>query len=333
MNRLCIQDSQTGLKGGVQRQSRIPPRPGGEARITMRWLGLWIILCFLSSVPLQAQTLLDEPERIGADSLNSRGVWDMRWSAGLRGAQAAYSNWSRGGVSTMSLSSNSLVQLLYERNTFNYEFRVRSRYGQARIQGEGVRKTDDEIAIRNRFLWDMGDGENDFRYFGNLNLETQYTKSYDYGGGEDGADLLISDFFSPGYLTQNAGVAWIPANRSYSIEGGLGLKQTVVADTTLSTRYGLDPGNNIKVEAGVTLGFRYEKEVMQDIVYKGNLETFTNLYRSVRRTDVFLIQELVGKVNEHVDVGVRFELIYDDDFSRRIQLSQALSAGISIRLE
>lgn len=299
----------------------------------MRWLGLWIILCLVPSVSLQAQLLLDEPERIGADSLNSRGVWDMRWTAGLRGSQAAYSNWSRGGVSTMSLSSNSLVQLLYERNSFNYEFRVRSRYGQARIQGEGVRKTDDEIAIRNRFLWDVGGGENDFRYFGNLNLETQYTKSFDYGGGENGADLLISDFFSPGYLTQNAGVAWFPATRSFSIEGGLGLKQTIVADTTLSTRYGLDPGNNIKVEAGVTLGFRYDQEVMQDIVYKGELETFTNLYRAIRRTDLFLTQELVGKVNEHVDVGFRFELIFDDDFSKRLQLSQALSAGIMIRLQ
>ncbi|MGM0506804.1 MAG: DUF3078 domain-containing protein [Bacteroidota bacterium] len=318
---------------GVQGQSGISPRPGGEARIAMRWLGLWIVLCLLPTVSIEAQTLLEEPERIDSDSLNSRGVWDMRWSAGLRGSQAAYSNWSRGGVSTMSLSSNSLIQLLYERNSFNYEFRVRSRYGQARIQGEGVRKTDDEIAVRNRFLWDIGGGENDFRYFGDLNLETQYTKSFDYGGGENGTDLLISDFFSPGYLTQNTGVAWFPADRSYSIEGGLGLKQTIVADTTLSTRYGLDPGSNIKVEAGVTLGFRYEQEVMQDIVYKAELETFTNLYRAVRRTDLFLKQELVGKVNEHVDVGFRFELIYDDDFSRRIQLSQALSAGITVRLQ
>ncbi|MEX0594034.1 MAG: DUF3078 domain-containing protein [Balneolaceae bacterium] len=299
----------------------------------MRWLGFWILLWLMMSMPLQAQTLLDEPERIDADSLDSTGVWDMRWTASLRGAQAAYSNWSRGGVSTMSLSSHSLVQLLYERHSFNYEFRVRSRYGQARIQGEGVRKTDDEIAIRNRFLWDIGSGENEFRYFGNLNLETQYTKSYDYGAGENGTDLLISDFFSPGYLTQNAGVAWFPTNRPFSIEGGLGLKQTVVADTTLSTRYGLDPGNRIKIEAGVTLGFRYEQEVMQDIVYKGELETFTNLYRAIRRTDLFLIQELVGKVNEHVDVGFRFELIYDDDFSNRVQLSQALSAGITVRLQ
>lgn len=257
--------------------------------------------------------------------------WIMNWTAGLSGSQATYSNWSRGGSNTLSVSSNSLIEMLYQRNQFIYEFRVRSRYGQARIEEKGVRKTDDQISIRNRFLYDISGEEEVFKLFGNINFETQYTAGYDYEKGESGEDILISDFLAPAYFTQNTGLAYYP-DENLSIETGMGLKQTIVVDTTLATRYGVPEGKKLKAEAGFTFGMNYENEIMENLVYVGYLETFTNLLRPVTRTDILFSNQLIGKVNSHINVTFRFDLLYDDDFSKRMQFSQVLSAGMSITI-
>lgn len=210
--------------------------------------------------------------------------------------------------------------------------RFRTNHGQSKIQDEGIRKTDDRISIRNRFLYNLG-GEDliDFRVFGNINFETQFAEGFDYGAGPEGEDILISNFMAPGYLTQNAGVAYVP-DESFSMEAGFGLKQTFVTNTDLSTRYGLDEGSTFFNEAGLTLGISYEKSIMENVIYSGYIESFSNLKRSLRRTDVNFSNRLVGRINDYLNMTLQFDMIYDDDFSNEIQWSQVLSAALSIIL-
>ncbi|MEX2573217.1 MAG: DUF3078 domain-containing protein [Balneolaceae bacterium] len=278
------------------------------------------------------ETSMAPPDLVPPDTL--RG-WSMTWVASLQGSQASYSNWSRGGVNSVSLNSSSLIEMLYQRKPFVYEFQISTRYGQARIEDKGVRKTDDQIALRNRFLYDINQDRNqddgEFKLFGNVNFETQFSRGFDYGGGPEGGDILISDFLAPAYFSQSTGLAYYP-DSDFSIEAGMGLKQTIVADTTLSTRYGLDEGSRFKSEAGFTFGLNYEHEIMENVFYNGYLETFTNLLQSVRRTDIMFSNQIVGKVNNHINVTFRFELIYDDDFSKSLQMGQALSAGLTLNL-
>jgi hypothetical protein len=281
------------------------------------------IICLHSSV----YGFQVEPDTTGADTLS---LWEMNWVAGINGSQSVYSNWSKGGTNSMSLSSSSLILLKYAKNNFEYEFRVRARFGKARIQGQGVRKTEDMIRIRNRFLFDIRpDDDSDFRLFGNVNFETQFSEGFNYGAGPEGEDLLTSDFLAPAYFTQNAGLAYFP-QADFSVEAGLGLRQTIVQDTTLSTRFGLDEGEVFRLEGGITTGINFELEVMEDIKYLGSLETFTNIHESIRRTDIFFSNEFAGRVNDYVNVTFRLDILYNDDFSKRLQLSQALSAGVTI---
>jgi hypothetical protein len=272
----------------------------------------------------------DQVEEAEPDTVS---YWNMNWVAGINGSQAAYTNWSKGGVNSLSISSSSLIRLVYDRGNFNYEFRVRNRYGKTRIQDQGVRKTDDQIAIRNRFLFDISpDEDNDFRLFGNIDFDTQFTEGYNYQAGPEGQDILISDFLSPAYFSQNTGLAYFP-QANFSIEAGMGLRQTVVRDTTLSLRYGLNEGQTFKNQGGFTLGLNFDWEMMENIDYICSIETFTSIRRPVRRTDIFFSNELIGKVNDHVNVTFRLDMIYDDDFSNRLQFRQALSAGVSIDLQ
>lgn len=257
--------------------------------------------------------------------------WDQGWVTGLNGAQAAYSNWSQGGVNNISFSGNSTYRAYYRENRFSYGFLINTRYGLTRFDGEGTRKTDDRFSIRNRFLYDIGAEESDFSLYANLNFRTQFDQGFDYGAGPDGEDLLISNFLAPAYISQNAGLSYSPGDH-FSFETGVGLRQTIVRETELAPLYGLDEGDSFRNEAGFNLGASYEQSIATNMVMSSSIETFTNINRALSSTNVFFSTEVLGRINNLMNASVRLDLVYDDNFSNQLQVRQSLSLGISFIL-
>ena len=255
---------------------------------------------------------------------------EKNWTASLNGSQAAYDNWSQGGISSVSGTAASTLTLMFQEGQISYGFRTSLKYGQANIKDQGVRKTDDLISIRSRINYRfIPDGT--ISGYGSVHLRTQFDKGFEYSNSDDQPDLLISKFFAPAYLTEGLGFAYNPGD-AFTFEAGLGLKQTFVTDNNLATVYGLDPGENFRSEGGLTTGINFEKEVFKDMVYISSLETFTNLLIPIDETDVFWGNEIVGKINSLVSASFQFELRYDNDYSSELQVKQVLSAGISISL-
>jgi hypothetical protein len=258
--------------------------------------------------------------------------WKVNWIAGLNGSQAAYSNWSQGGVNNLAFTGNSTFNALFRENRFSYIFSLNTRYGQTRVEDEGVKKTDDRLSVRNRFLYDLGaDRDGDFKLFGNINFRTQFAPGYNYGAGEDGENILISDFMAPAYLLENAGIAYIPTE-NFSAEAGLGLQQTFVTVDELAELYGLDEGENFKNEAGVTFAVAYQRNIATNLSLSSSVETFTNLNKHIRSTDVVITNQFTGRINDFLNASLRLDFIYNDDYSKEIQVAQVLSAGISFIL-
>lgn len=257
--------------------------------------------------------------------------WDYGWVAGLNGSQASYSNWSQGGSNNISASGNSNLTALFRDNRFSYSFTLDTRYGQSKIQGEGTRKTDDLLSIRNRFLYDIGDENSDFSLFGNLNFRTQFDEGYDFDAGPDGEDILISDFLAPAYISENAGLAYSPGEH-FSFEAGVGMRQTIVKDEELAPLYGLDEGTQFRNEAGVNFGADYNQEIASNLILKSRVETFTNVNRALSSTDLYFSNEVTGKINNLLNASVRVDLVYDDDFSSELQVMQVISVGLSFIL-
>lgn len=257
--------------------------------------------------------------------------WDYGWVAGLNGSQASYSNWSQGGSNNISASGKSNLTALFRDNRFSYSFTLDTRYGQSKIQGEGTRKTDDLLSVRNRFLYDIGTENSDFSIFGNLNFRTQFDKGYDFGAGPDGEDVYISNFLAPAYISENVGLAYSPGDH-FSFEAGVGMRQTIVKDEELAPLYGLDEGTQFRNEAGINLGADYNQEIASNLILKSRIETFTNINRALSSTDLYFSNEVTGKINDFLNASVRVDLVYDDDFSKELQVMQVISVGLSFIL-
>ena len=257
--------------------------------------------------------------------------WENNWLVNINGAQASYDNWNEGGVNTISGTFSTNYTKIYRNDLFAFGFRVNGRYGQSRFSGD-TRKSDDLFTIRSRGTFGFPD-RNRLSAYATLMLRTQFRDGFEYNSklNPAGADSLISSFFAPAYFTQGAGITF-NSQKSLQLEAGLGLKQTYVGQVALAPNYGLTEETNYRFEGGLTTGVTYQKEVMKNLQYNADVETFTNLMEPINETDVYWTNELIGKINSTLRTTLQFELRYDSDFSKDIQLKQVLSAGISMDL-
>ena len=293
---------------------------------------LTALLSLLHSV-CRAQNERDYVDMIYSSSKESSVImqdttngWKFDWVGGLNGTQASYSNWSQGGVNTISVTASTLFNLRHRKNRFGYNLITNFKYGQARIEDEGTRKTDDKIAVANKFSYLFRDDR--FNIFGNMNFTTQFDKGFDYG--KDPKQLL-SRFMAPAYLSQVFGIGFRPADY-FSAEAGLAMKETIVRDTELSERYGLEPGEKFRFEPGYSIILDLEKKIVSNVRLVSTLETFTNLKEDMRKTDVNFSNEIIGKINDYLNTSFQFVLVYDEDFSNEVQLKQVLSVGLSYNI-
>jgi hypothetical protein len=289
-----------------------------------------ILICIFLSLLLFHSPAFAQDDNIEIpDTL--RG-WDKTWDIQLNGAQASYSNWAQGGTSNIAASARTVFTTMTTNSRFSYAFRIDSRYGGARLSEEGLRKTEDRVAITNRFLYDIEEDDSEFKFFTNISFRTQFDKGFDYGGGEDESDRLISRFMAPAYFNQNAGLAYIPGAH-FSIEAGLGLQQKFVRDSTLAPVYNLDPGDKVRSEAGFTFGTRFEKNIARNVEFLATLDTFTNMKTTIRSTDIYVSNKITGEINDNMNASFNLELIYDDDFSNEVQIAQVISLGLTYSLQ
>lgn len=254
--------------------------------------------------------------------------WDKSWVSGLNGAQAAYNNWSGGGVNTISVTASTVFNALYRQGKYAYGFSTNLKYGKARIADQGTRKTDDRIAINNKFSYRFDERWN---AFANINFSTQFDQGFDYDVADDEDPILLSEFFAPAYFTQVVGVGFVPADY-FTAEAGLAMKETFVMNDSLSTQYGLSAGDNFRFEPGYSFAVGFEKEIVNNLKLVSSVETFTNLRRHIDRTDIAFSNELTGKINDFLNMSFQFVAIYDDDYSRKTQIKQVLSAGVSVNI-
>lgn len=265
-----------------------------------------------------------------ADSLEG---WSVDWLGGLNGAQASYDNWSQGGVNTISVTASTVFNAKYRMNRFAYALATNLKYGKARLEKEGTRKTDDRIAVNNKFSYLFSDDS--WSFFANINFSTQFDEGFDYNVPDGQDPVLISRFFAPAYFTQIAGIAYSPADY-FSAEAGLAMKETIVDDTgltaDLSSRYGLGPDETFRFEPGYAFALNFEKKVFANVRLLSTVETFTNLQQHVDRTDVNFSNEMIGKINDFMNMSLQFVMVYDSDFNRQVQIKQVLSAGLSVSI-
>lgn len=323
-------------------QPRLIRRGADVARIIAMCLVVATLTALMDVRPAHAQN--------DGSASDTTGAWTTDLSGKLSGSQAAYSNWQEGGINSLAFTTS--LDGIAERRGERWiqKHSARLAFGILRQdfdqddQSE-IRKADDLIRLESTLRYQ---GTGFFRIFNPTiagNLRSQFASGFAFPGQDnpypegnplagdipDGETRLVSEFFSPAFLTESIGLTYEPADW-VSMRLAAASKQTVVLDEGLRVLYDVDIDQSARVEAGAEYALDVNRAITEDIRYKSNFNAFFSFNQSEDPPDILWGNVLQLGVNDYISTELEVTLLYDKNVDDGIQLKQVLSVGVSFNI-
>lgn len=324
-------------------------------------IGIFFMLCCLGySARAQNAGALSRADTviISGDTLVMLGdslifapvVREIYWKKGgnfnLSIQQVSLSNWSAGGASSSALNTGLLLFANYKKGDKIWDTKLTVNYGLNRQTGRAfpTRKTNDNFI----FISKYGREISKKMYLSTqIDARTQLLRGFRYfrpPGENRESRTRISDFLSPGYVQSSTGLNYqkdLKNNGKFStIISPFTGRFTIVLDDSLSRAgaFGVIPGENVRAEAGISLGNSIDTQVMDNIRWKADLNLFSN-YERLGNMVVNFNSIVSMKVNRYITTRIETVLIYDErvyiqqedgSSTRAIQLQNMINFGLGI---
>jgi Protein of unknown function (DUF3078) len=262
--------------------------------------------------------------------------WHKSIVFGLNFSQSAFSNnWSAGGVNAVALGTNFDFKTEYSKSPFDYTTELNLLYGISKNKGQSSRKTNDRIFLDNKVATQIS---KHWYFFGSLSFESQFAAGYNYTDANGNAidpGLLISDFMSPGYLTESLGLEYKPV-KYFDLRLGTGTaKQTFVLDTGIyhnqPDNYGVAIHHTFINQLAFQVVAAIDKDLMQNIHINARYALFVPYQQALTYTTHRLDATLTAKVNRLVNVTMNGTFLYDKNTSSKPQGTEGLALGVNFK--
>ncbi len=259
-------------------------------------------------------------------------IWKTSGSINVNLQQIALKNWAAGGNSSIAVGGAIEGSANYSKNGKIWENNVKVGYGMIRNGGEGneFEKTDDFVILGSKY------GQK-FSEKIMMTTAVYFRTQMDEGRKEqknangEVERLLISDFMAPGYLQASIGLTLSKSENIFITLSPFTGRFTFVLNDSLSNAgaFGVDPGEYIRSEAGISLQGKFEKEIFQNVKLQANGNIFSN-YETFPNTAVNVEMIINMKVNNFISSNISSHLIYDDKVIS-IEEDGSTSSGIQIK--
>ncbi|HYJ37047.1 MAG TPA: DUF3078 domain-containing protein [Chitinophagaceae bacterium] len=331
----------------------------------------FLMLLVFSSITLIAFSQVDS---LKTDTLKG---WRKGGIVSLNIGQGGSRNWAA-GAEKWSVSIGGIMNLFANKQMgkWSWDNSLDMSYAFINTESQGYRKTDDKIYFVTKFGRAIKPKMNLTIL---ANFRSQFYDGYDYNYLGAGLKRRTSNFMAQAYVSLAPGIDWKPTKSlsvfvtpisarwiivsnkpfDYLFQGGVipdSIKTPATGDfeKPKSVLYGVDPGREVRFEAGGMVSAQFNKEILKNVVYTSKLDLFSNYlkgyafdpptYTTFTRTDakpqnvdVFWTNVFGMKVNKWLLVTYSFDLIYDDDVRQfgpngdvaAAQLRSMLSIGIA----
>ncbi|HVW96377.1 MAG TPA: DUF3078 domain-containing protein [Mucilaginibacter sp.] len=258
--------------------------------------------------------------------------WHKNILFGLNFSQAAFSsNYAAGGISSIALGSNFDYKVEYNKSPLDFTSELNLVYGISKNKDQGSRKTNDRIFWDNKLATQLS---KHWFFFGSLTFESQFDKGYSYTTDSVGNSIphLISNFMSPGYLTESVGFEFKPS-KFFDLRLGTGTaRQTFVLDTTIyhnqPTNYGVPIGKRIYNELAFQVVAVFDKDLSKTTHLNARYAMFVPYQQGLQYTSHRVDAVFTSKVTKLIAFTVNGTFLYDKNTSDKIQGTEGLALGI-----
>jgi hypothetical protein len=274
---------------------------------------LLFVLCLFSvQIALSQDATVQELKATAEKKLEEDTTHKDGWKKGIKInlglAQGNTSNWAAGAEKS-SFTINSYVNLFanLKRGDNEWTNNLDLYYALINTTSQGTRKNDDRIDYYTKYTHKIKP-KMGFGVVGNF--RTQFSDGFDY---EKTPKEKISGFFAPAYLTIAPGFDWTPTKWFSLFLSPISGRWTYVNDDSLTSRYNVDAGKNLRTEMGGYLSANFQKDIAKNVNFKSRFDLYSNYLENPQNVDVFWTNILTLKVNNFLNVTYNFDLIYDDD--------------------
>lgn len=283
------------------------------------FLNLILIIFIIAVSPIFSQEQM-EPAKIEYG-------WKHSLVTGLTLTQVAFTDWAQGGENALSYTLTADGKSVHEMEKTNWINTYKLAFGQTRLGGQGLRKTDDIIDLSSVFTYKLGTLINP--YF-SATARTQFANGYMYPTKD--SSYQVSAFFDPAYLTQSAGVGYQPI-KELKTRLGLGIREVI---TNKFNQYTDDPKTSDKIEkitvdGGIESVTNVEWQLEDNVLFTSQLEMFAPL-KTLDEIVVRSSSALTAKVGKYITAILNLQLINDKRTTPRTQIKETIALGISYTL-
>lgn len=265
-------------------------------------------------------------------STNATG-WNRGGSGLINVSNTTLNNWVEGGSSTFALTGNLNLFADYYQGPWSWTNDVRFLLGfiNGNIFSDDFatnqfRKNDDLIDFDSKLGYKISRKTS---VSGLLEFNTQILRGDNYDSvvvvNNEIEFLELSKFFSPAVIRLSGGIDHKPLDW-LTIFVGPSFKALIVADDVIanSGRHGNvvnanGIGENFKPELGMLFKSGLQKQLLENVTLKSDLELFSNLLENNRgevkpfNLDVLWTTGLGMKVNKYIGANIEYTLKYDDE--------------------
>lgn len=284
-----------------------------------------------NAIPVKTKQIQIQEELLPVSLMDYKvNYWRKNITFALNFNQAAFSNnYAAGGITSVALGSNFIYHVEYNKAPFSYVSELNLLYGKSKNKGQGSRKTNDRIFFDNKVASQLS---KHWFFFGSLSFESQFDKGYQYDANNLTPPLLISNFMSPGYLTESIGFEYKPA-KYFDLRLGTGTaRQTFVLDTTIYRNipgnYGVTPGKTIRTDIAFQMVAIFDKDIAKNMHFNARYDMFVPYGQPLSYTRHRVDALLAAKVNRLINVSVNGTLLFDKNTSNSVQGTEGLSLGV-----
>lgn len=257
-----------------------------------------------------------------------RRYWTYYSEVEMALSQGKLANWASGGENSLSLLTNLRYFLNYNRNKTSWENFVYYRLGFLKSGEEDLQKNDD------RFEYNSKLGQKAFKhwfYTAQFNLQTQVFNTFDYP--KDKPKKLIANFLSPGYFTLSLGLDYKPNDNFSLFISPIAGKWNYVRDTANvdPTRFGIEEGKRVKSDAGAKVELRNKFSLLKIMDIRNEMIFFSSYSDEEQVFTANWVLQVDFKINYFIRASVYTNIIYDQNYSKKLQFKENLNLGVNFR--
>lgn len=263
-------------------------------------------------------------------------AWNFGGMISANVAQAAFSNWSKGGENSVAGNGMFNVYSVYQEQKTFWINSLDLHLGWIWTEGEQATKNEDRIEFLSKY-GRMTSNENWF-LSGLLNFKSQLLP-----GQFTGADtsFKFSSLMNPAYIFLSAGAEYKPEKNISLLISPMTGRMTVIIDEEIAglgdfIDIGRSINQYVQVDLGGLVKLSMKGELFKNFLYRNKLDLFTAYTRKPYRfvVDVDWELRLTYKFSKYFAANLKTHMVYNEDVDlpgtdSKLQFREILGAGFT----